>query len=84
MCWSIIGFYGRPACGRVRDLVVGMGRPDNGTGGYTVVIHHDNGYTTQYLHLSRFVVPDGTRVAMGDVATPAGSHSPSRRWWHRR
>ncbi|MEV0806352.1 peptidoglycan DD-metalloendopeptidase family protein [Micromonospora sp. NPDC050200] len=27
--------------------------PNNGTGGYTVTVQHDNGYRTQYLHLSQ-------------------------------
>lgn len=46
--------------------------PDNGTGGHTVTIQHDNGYRTQYMHLSRFLLANGTRVGMGGVVGLSG------------
>ncbi|MDQ2586566.1 M23 family metallopeptidase [Saccharothrix yanglingensis] len=46
--------------------------PNNGTGGHTVTIRHDNGYRTQYMHLSRFLPANGTRVAMGDPVGLSG------------
>ncbi|GAB3432101.1 peptidoglycan DD-metalloendopeptidase family protein [Actinophytocola sediminis] len=46
--------------------------PENGTGGHTVTIAHDNGYRTQYMHLSQFLLGNGTRVGMGDVVGLSG------------
>ncbi|MFC6092244.1 peptidoglycan DD-metalloendopeptidase family protein [Saccharothrix lopnurensis] len=46
--------------------------PDNGTGGHTVTIRHDNGYRTQYMHLSRFLLTNGTRVDVGGVVGLSG------------
>ena len=40
--------------------------PELGTGGHTVTIAHPNGYRTQYMHLSQFVLGNGTRVSAGD------------------
>jgi murein DD-endopeptidase len=57
-----------PACGGG----VVTNNPDNGTGGYTVTIAHDNGYRTQYLHLSQFLLANGTRVGMGAVVGLSG------------
>ncbi|MER5266375.1 peptidoglycan DD-metalloendopeptidase family protein [Actinosynnema sp. NPDC002837] len=65
--------------------------PDNGTGGHTVTIRHDNGYRTQYLHLSQFLVANGTRVGMGGVvglsggavgAPGSGSSTGPHLHWH--
>lgn len=65
--------------------------PDNGTGGYTVTIRHDNGYLTQYLHLSQFLLPNGTRVGMGEIvglsggavgAPGSGSSTGPHLHWH--
>lgn len=68
--------YGMPVGTRLPAAGGGVvhNDPDNGTGGYAAVIHHDNGYRTQYLHLSGFVVPDGTRVAMGDIVGLSGGY----------
>lgn len=52
--------------GRVRNL------PYNGTAGHTVTIHHDNGYRTQYMHLSQFLVADGAVVGTGAVVGRSG------------
>ncbi len=46
--------------------------PYNGTGGHTVTIQHDNGYRTQYMHLSQFSLASGTRVGMGAVVGLSG------------
>ena len=46
--------------------------PYNGTGGHTVTILHDNGYRTQYMHLSRFLLGNGARVGMGGVVGLSG------------
>ncbi|WP_207892925.1 M23 family metallopeptidase, partial [Micromonospora sp. MW-13] len=65
--------------------------PNNGTGGYTVTIQHDNGYRTQYLHLSQFLLPNGTRVGAGEVvglsggaagAPGSGSSTGPHLHWH--
>ncbi|SCL29609.1 Peptidase family M23 [Micromonospora pallida] len=68
--------YGMPVGTRLPAAGGGVvyNDPDNGTGGYTAVIHHDNGYKTQYLHLSGFVVANGTRVAMGDIVGLSGGY----------
>ncbi|MET7640199.1 peptidoglycan DD-metalloendopeptidase family protein [Streptomyces sp. NPDC005438] len=46
--------------------------PENGTGGHTVNIQHDNGYQTQYMHLSAFVLNNGDTVARGGVVGLSG------------
>lgn len=46
--------------------------PENGTGGHTVTIQHDNGYRTQYMHLSEFLLPDGTAVGTGGIVGRSG------------
>ncbi|KOX20437.1 peptidase M23 [Saccharothrix sp. NRRL B-16348] len=65
--------------------------PNNGTGGHTVTIQHDNGYRTQYLHLSQFLLANGTRVGMGGVvglsggavgAPGSGSSTGPHLHWH--
>ncbi|WP_291414121.1 peptidoglycan DD-metalloendopeptidase family protein [Actinophytocola sp.] len=52
--------------GTVRNI------PDNGTGGHTVTTYHDNGYRTQYMHLSRFVLADGAVVGTGGIVGLSG------------
>jgi hypothetical protein len=65
--------------------------PYNGTGGHTVTIQHDNGYRTQYMHLSQFLLANGTRVGMGGVvglsggaqgAPGSGSSTGPHLHWH--
>lgn len=46
--------------------------PENGTGGHTVTIQHGNGYRTQYMHLSEFLLADGTAVAAGGIVGRSG------------
>ncbi|MEV0650816.1 M23 family metallopeptidase [Phytomonospora sp. NPDC050363] len=46
--------------------------PFNGTGGHTVSIQHDDGYRTQYMHLSQFLLGNGARVNAGDVVGLSG------------
>ncbi|HWM39869.1 MAG TPA: M23 family metallopeptidase [Streptomyces sp.] len=46
--------------------------PENGTGGHTVTIQHDNGYRTQYMHLSEFLLSDGAAVGTGGVVGRSG------------
>ncbi|MFF3959092.1 peptidoglycan DD-metalloendopeptidase family protein [Streptomyces sp. NPDC001890] len=46
--------------------------PYNGTGGHTVTITHSDGYRTQYMHLSEFLLPDGTSVGKGDIVGRSG------------
>ncbi len=52
--------------GTVRNL------PYNGTGGHTVTIYHDNGYRTQYMHLSQFVLADGATIGTGGIVGLSG------------
>ncbi|MEU7999509.1 peptidoglycan DD-metalloendopeptidase family protein, partial [Micromonospora sp. NPDC049060] len=65
--------------------------PNNGTGGHTVTIAHDNGYRTQYMHLSQFSLTNGTRVGMGQIvglsggavgAPGSGSSTGPHLHWH--
>ncbi|MEU8024057.1 MULTISPECIES: peptidoglycan DD-metalloendopeptidase family protein [Micromonospora] len=57
-----------PACGAgtIQNI------PNNGTGGHTVTIHHADGYRSQYMHLSQFLLSDGTAVAAGTVVGRSG------------
>lgn len=38
-----------------------------GAGGLMIVINHGAGYTSEYLHLSKLNVKNGTKVVAGDV-----------------
>jgi hypothetical protein len=57
-----------PACGA--GTVTNI--PNNGTGGHTVTIAHADGYRSQYLHLSAFVLANGTPVARGATVGRSG------------
>ncbi|WP_225795149.1 peptidoglycan DD-metalloendopeptidase family protein [Streptomyces aculeolatus] len=59
---------GLPAAGAgvVRNI------PYNGTGGHTVTITHSDGYRTQYMHLSQFLLADGASVAKGGTVGLSG------------
>ncbi|MEV7406243.1 M23 family metallopeptidase, partial [Streptomyces sp. NPDC091267] len=46
--------------------------PNNGTGGHTVTITHSDGYRTQYMHLSRFLLADGATVGKGGIVGYSG------------
>ncbi|WP_330174694.1 peptidoglycan DD-metalloendopeptidase family protein [Streptomyces sp. NBC_01498] len=46
--------------------------PNNGTGGHTVTIAHSNGYRTQYMHLSAFVLGNGASIASGGTVGLSG------------
>ena len=63
---------GTPVCAAA-DGVVESVREDDALG-YTVVIRHDGGYTTQYSSLSQELsVKSGEAVAMGQVIGCVGS-----------
>ena len=57
-----------PACGAgtIQNI------PNNGTGGHTVTIHHADGYRSQYLHLSQFLLGNGTSVGAGTIVGRSG------------
>ncbi|GAA2358737.1 hypothetical protein Cme02nite_34940 [Catellatospora methionotrophica] len=57
-----------PACGAgtIQNI------PYNGTGGHTVTIHHGGGWRSQYLHLSQFLLGEGTSVASGAIVGRSG------------
>jgi murein DD-endopeptidase MepM/ murein hydrolase activator NlpD len=63
--------YGEPviaiASGRVASAAY------SGNSGRLVVIRHDGGYESMYLHLSRFAVSAGARVQQGDVIGYVGN-----------
>lgn len=42
-------------------------------GGYTVIINHKGGYTTVYMHLSKFDVRKGQKVRIGQVIAKSGN-----------
>ncbi len=76
-----------PACGggTIRNI------PENGTGGHTVTIYHDNGYRTQYMHLSQFLLADGAAIGTGGIvglsggqpgAPGSGSSTGPHLHWH--
>ena len=41
--------------------------------GYFIVLNHDNGYSTVYMHLSKLNVKPGQRVKMGQVIARSGN-----------
>ncbi|MDZ7852071.1 MAG: peptidoglycan DD-metalloendopeptidase family protein [Halomonas sp.] len=56
-----------PANGRVEKV------GNHPAAGRYVVIRHDNGYKTRYLHLSKPLVSNGQRVAMGERIALSGN-----------
>ncbi|MED5499678.1 MAG: peptidoglycan DD-metalloendopeptidase family protein [Pseudomonadota bacterium] len=56
-----------PADGRVEKVV------NHPLAGKYIVIRHDNGYVTRYLHLSKALVKPGERVKMGQEIALSGS-----------
>lgn len=56
-----------PANGRVEKV------GNHPAAGRYVVIRHDNGYKTRYLHLSKPLVSNGQRVAMGEKIALSGN-----------
>ena len=48
-----------------------------GTGGNTIMINHQDGYKTRYLHMSSFAVANGEWVAQGQVIGYCGSTGDS-------
>ncbi len=65
--------------------------PFNGTAGHTVTISHAEGYRSQYLHLSQFLLGNGTAVGAGAVvglsggaagAPGSGSSTGPHLHWH--
>lgn len=57
-----------PAAGRVIKSAFQAG----GAGKY-LVIRHDNGYKTRYMHLSKQLVSEGERVEMGETIALSGN-----------
>lgn len=57
-----------PADGRVIKTAFQAG----GAGNY-LVIRHDNGYKTRYMHLSKSLVKEGDRVTMGEKIALSGN-----------
>lgn len=57
-----------PAAGRV----IKSAYQKNGAGNY-LVIRHDNGYKTRYMHLSKRLVEEGDRVTMGQKVGLSGN-----------
>lgn len=56
-----------PANGRVEKIA------NHPAAGRYIIIRHDNGYRTRYLHLSRQLVSQGQRVAMGERIALSGN-----------
>ncbi|NIC36523.1 peptidoglycan DD-metalloendopeptidase family protein [Halomonas desiderata] len=56
-----------PADGRVENV------GNHPVAGRYVVVRHDNGYRTRYLHLSRAIVSRGDRVSMGERIALSGN-----------
>ena len=55
------------------DGVVREVKGKNSTSGITVVIDHENGYTTTYSHLEATKVEEGQRVQRGDIIALSGN-----------
>lgn len=42
-------------------------------GGYSIIINHNGGYSTVYMHLSKFDVQQGDRVHIGQIIAKSGN-----------
>jgi murein DD-endopeptidase MepM/ murein hydrolase activator NlpD len=56
-----------PASGVVKSIYF------NDAGGNQMLIQHDNGYTTGYAHLSKYLVKQGDRVVQGQEVAEVGN-----------
>jgi len=63
--------YGAPVQAIGDGRVTFAGR--KGGNGNFVQIHHSNGYETMYLHLSKILVQNGSRVAQGQIIGRVGA-----------
>ncbi|UCC41145.1 MAG: M23 family metallopeptidase [Candidatus Aminicenantes bacterium] len=89
--WRDDPFTGKRAFHRGYDIVTHFGNPvvatadgviircrEDKIGGKSVVISHRGGYTTRYLHLSKWLVKPGQKVKRGDTIGLVGSTGKSR------
>ncbi|GHA97178.1 hypothetical protein GCM10007159_18650 [Modicisalibacter luteus] len=63
---------GSPVTSPADGRVVKAAFQANGAGNY-LVIRHDNGYKTRYMHLSKRLVSEGDRVSMGQKIALSGN-----------
>ncbi|TDX32783.1 murein DD-endopeptidase [Modicisalibacter xianhensis] len=63
---------GSPVTSPAEGRVVKAAFQKNGAGNY-LVIRHDNGYKTRYMHLSKRLVSEGDRVSMGQKIALSGN-----------
>lgn len=89
--WRDDPFTGKRTFHRGNDIVTPLGNPVVATadgvvircrkdkiGGNSVVISHRGGYTTRYLHLSKWLVKPGQKVKRRDIIGLVGSTGKSR------
>jgi murein DD-endopeptidase MepM/ murein hydrolase activator NlpD len=72
---DIVSGYGNPIVATADGIVADV-KSEN-IGGKTIIINHQNGYTTVYCHLSKFNVKPGQKVKRHDVIGFIGSTGKS-------
>jgi len=65
--------YGTPVYAVAAGTVTDSDNSNGGSGGRTIHIDHDNGWGSDYLHLSSFAVRVGQRVAQGQLIGYSGA-----------
>jgi len=74
--YDIVTHFGNPVVATADGVVVRCS--SDKIGGNTVVISHRGGYTTRYLHLSKWLVKPGQKVKRGDTIGLVGSTGKSK------
>ncbi len=74
--YDIVTHFGNPVVATADGVVVRCQKDK--IGGMSIVISHRGGYTTRYLHLSKWLVKSGQRVKRGDTIGLVGSTGKSR------
>lgn len=69
--YDIVTSYGNPVVATADGVVIRCS--NDKIGGNSVVISHRGGYTTRYLHLSKWLVKSGQKVKRGDTIGLVGT-----------
>lgn len=72
--------YGSRVNAAAAGRITGMSRSNSGSGGRYIQITHDDGWITQYLHLSEIEVSLGQRVEQGQEIARSGASGFGSDW----
>jgi hypothetical protein len=74
--------YGSDVVAVASGIVTDSDNDNGGSGGRVMHIDHDNGWGTDYLHMSSCDVPAGTRVSQGQRIGASGASGEDQDWYY--